>query len=92
MNLYNPASPGEILSEYLDGLTVTEAAKKLDVTRVNLSKILNGHTGISPEMSLKLGKAFDTSPLYWLNINNQYELWKLSQKKDEILEAVTPFY
>ena len=46
MNLYNPASPGEILSEYLDGFTVTEAAKKLDVTRVNLSKILNGHTEI----------------------------------------------
>lgn len=92
MNLYNPASPGEILSAYLDGLTVTEAAKKLDVTRVNLSKILNGHTGISTEMSLKLSKAFDTSPTYWLNINNQYELWKLSQREDEILANVTPIY
>ncbi len=91
MNLYNPASPGEILSEYLEGLTVTEAAKRLDVTRVNLSKILNGHTGISPEMSLKLAKAFSTSPNYWLNINNQYELWKLNLKKDEILKAVTAF-
>lgn len=92
MNFYNPVSPGEILSDYLDGLTVTEAAKKLAVTRVNLSNIINGHTGISPEMSLKLSKAFDTSPLYWLNLNNQYELWKLSQKKDEILKSVTAFY
>jgi len=92
MNLYNPASPGEILSAYLDGLTVTDAAKKLDVTRVNLSKILNGHTGISTEMSLKLSKAFDTSPIFWLNINNQYELWKLSQREDEILANVTPIY
>jgi len=92
MNLYNPASPGEILSAYLDGLTVTDAAKKLDVTRVNLSKILNGHTGISTEMSLKLSKAFDTSPIFWLNINNQYELWKLSQREDEILANVIPIY
>ncbi len=91
MNLFSPASPGEILSEYLDGLTVTEAAKKLAVTRVNLSNILHGHTGISPEMSLKLSKAFGTSALYWLNLNNQYELWKLDQRKDEILEAVKVF-
>lgn len=89
MKLHNPASPGRILSLYLDGLTVTDAAKKLDVTRVNLSKILNGHSGISPEMALKLSKAFDTSPVFWLNLNNQYELWKLSQKKDEILANVT---
>lgn len=92
MNLYNPASPGQILSEYLDGLTVTEAAKRLAITRVNLSNILNGHTGISAEMALKLGKGLDTSPLYWLNINNQYELWKLNLKKDEILGNVTTLY
>jgi antitoxin HigA-1 len=89
MKLHNPASPGRILSLYLDGLTVTEAAKKLDVTRVNLSKILNGHSGISPEMALKLSKAFDNSPMFWLNLNSQYELWKLSQKQDEILANVT---
>ena len=88
MRMHNPAPPSVILSKYLEGLTVTEAAKKLDVTRVSLSRILNGHSGISPEMALKLSKALNTSPLFWLNLNSQYELWKLKQKEDEILTNV----
>jgi addiction module HigA family antidote len=77
--MYNPAHPGEILKElYLEplGLSVTETAKGLGIARKSLSEIINGHYGISVEMSMRLAKAFDTSPESWLNMQQQYDLWK----------------
>ena len=68
---HSPPHPGEILWEfYLEalGLNITEASEKLFITRPNLSAILNGKAGISPLMAIKLAKAFDTSPHYWLNL------------------------
>lgn len=62
MNMHNPAHPGEVLKEYLDGISVTLAAQKLGVTRATLSRILNGHSGISAEMALRLAAALNTSP------------------------------
>ena len=65
MNMHNPPHPGEIIRELcLEplGLSVTDAAKALDVSRKTLSSILNGRSGISPEMALRLSKAFNTSP------------------------------
>lgn len=85
MKMYNPAHPGEILKElYLDplNLTVTEAAKGLQVTRKTLSMIVNGRASVSPEMALKLAKAFDTTPQSWLNLQQQYNLWQLEQEVD----------
>jgi addiction module HigA family antidote len=58
---------------------VTDAAKALGITRKTLSAILNGHSGISPEMALRLGKAFSTSPESWLNQQVQYDLWEAEQ-------------
>jgi len=55
-------------------LTVTEAAEALGVSRKTLSAILNGRSGISPEMAIRLGKAFDTSAESWLNQQMQYDL------------------
>jgi len=63
--MFNPPHPGEVLRELcLDPLelTVTEAAKALGVSRKTLSALLNGRSGISPEMAIRLSKAFDTSP------------------------------
>lgn len=77
--MHNPAHPGEILKElYLEplGLSITAAAKGLGITRKSLSEIINGHYGISVEMSIRLSKAFNTSPESWLNIQQQYDLWK----------------
>ena len=77
--MYNPAHPGEILKElYLDplGLSITAAAKGLGISRKSLSEIINGHYGISVEMSMRLSKAFNTSPESWLNMQQQYDLWK----------------
>jgi len=61
------------------GISVTDAAKALGVARKTLSSILNGRSGISPEMAIRLGKAFDTSPESWLNQQVQYDLWEAMQ-------------
>ena len=61
MSMHNPAHPGEVLKELCIeplSISVTEAALRLRVTRKTLSSILNGHSGISPEMALRLAKAF----------------------------------
>lgn len=60
-------------------LTVTEVAEALGVSQTNLSAILNGRASISPEMAIRLGKAFDTSPESWLTQQMQYDLWQAEQ-------------
>ena len=78
MNMHNPPHPGQVLRELCIeplGLTVTQAAEGLGVSRKTLSAILNGRAGISPEMAIRLSKAFETSPESWLNQQVQYDLW-----------------
>jgi len=78
MRMHNPPHPGEILRELcLEPLelSVTRTAEALGVSRKTLSSILNGRAGISPEMALRLAKAFDTTPESWLNQQMQYDLW-----------------
>ena len=78
MNMHNPPHPGEILRELcLEPLevTVTDAAEALGVSRKTLSAILNCRSGISPEMAIRLAKAFDTTPESWMNQQMQYDLW-----------------
>ncbi len=97
MKIHNPSHPGEVIKalclEPL-GLSVTDAAKGLGVSRKTLSAILNGRAGISPEMALRLAKAFDTSPESWLNQQMQYDLWVAEQNLGELnvekLNITTP--
>jgi antitoxin HigA-1 len=82
MKMHNPPHPGEVLKELCIeplNLTVTETAEALGVSRKTLSAILNGRSGISPEMAIRLGKAFGTSPESWLNQQMQYDLWQTEQ-------------
>ena len=82
MRMHNPPHPGEVLRELcLEplGISVTDAAEALGVSRKTLSSILNGRFCISPEMATRLAKAFDTSPESWLNQQVQYDLWKAEQ-------------
>ncbi|CDG19979.1 putative counterpart of the neighbouring HigB-like protein [Xenorhabdus poinarii G6] len=79
--MYNPAHPGIVLREYLGDISVTEAAKALGVTRAALSRILNGNTGISADMALRLEVALGTSAEMWTNMQSQYELWQASQQQ-----------
>ncbi|TFH13134.1 MAG: addiction module antidote protein, HigA family [Lentisphaerales bacterium] len=87
MRMHNPPHPGEVLRELcLEplGLSVTDAAEALGVARKTLSAILNGRSGISPEMAIRLGMAFDTTPESWLNQQVQYDLWVAEQRSKEM--------
>ncbi len=87
MLMHNPPHPGDILKELcLEplGLTVTEAAKGLGISRKTLSAILNGKSGISPEMAVRLSIAFNTSSESWLNQQTQYDLWKAEQHRKDL--------
>lgn len=81
MRMHNPPHPGRVLREYLGSLSVTEAAKHLGVTRVALSRVLNGAAGISAEMALRLSEALGTTPDLWLGMQAQYDLWQTSRKR-----------
>lgn len=87
--MHNPPHPGKVLREYLGALSVTEAAKHLGVTRVSLSRILNGAAGISAEMAISLSEALGTTPELWLGMQTQYELWKISQKRRKRVARLT---
>ncbi len=81
--MHNPPHPGEVIRELCLtplGLSVTAAAKALGVTRKTFSELLNGKSGISPEMALRLSIAFKTTPESWLNQQMQYDLWKARRK------------
>ncbi|GBD91883.1 putative HTH-type transcriptional regulator YddM [bacterium BMS3Abin04] len=83
MKMHNPEHPGEILKElYIKPLniTITEAAKALGVTRNTLSELINGHSGISTEMALRLSKTFNTTPELWLNMQQNFNLSKARKK------------
>jgi len=87
MQMHNPPHPGEaIRSLCLEplGISVTDAAEALGVTRKTLSAILNGRAGISPEMALRLSIAFDTSPESWMNQQTQYDLWLAKKEKKHL--------
>ena len=76
MSMKNPAHPGVLIKDNIEalGLTITEAALKLGISRTTLSEIVNGRAGISPGMALKLGKAFSTTPEFWVNMQAYYDL------------------
>jgi addiction module HigA family antidote len=85
--MHAPLHPGEIVkNELIDatGMTVTEASGKLGVSRAALSRLLNHHAGISPEMALRLSKLFNTSIEMWMNIQSQYDTWKISKLAKKI--------
>ena len=78
--MHNPSHPGRILASYMTGHTVKEVAEHLGVTRTALSRVLNGHAGVSAEMALRLGQTFNTDPQMWLALQMQRDLWVASQK------------
>ena len=69
------------MREYLGEKSVTDAARHLGVTRVALSRILNGSAGISADMALRLSDALGTAPELWTGMQAQYDLWRASRRK-----------
>jgi addiction module HigA family antidote len=81
-----PTHPGEVLLEDVIkplGLTVTEAAKNLGVSRKTLSELVNQKAALSPEMALRIAKATNTSPESWLNMQTKLNLWNALQHEPE---------
>lgn len=76
--MHNPLHPGEIVRDALFNetgiISVGEAAKKLGVTRITLSRLLNGHSGISAEMAYRLSLFLGTSAEMWFNVQRDYDL------------------
>jgi addiction module HigA family antidote len=79
--MHNPAHPGLVLREWLpEKMTVTGAAADLQISRVMLSKVLNGHASISAGMALRLAAWLGTSPDLWLGMQTQWDLWQAEQQ------------
>jgi len=77
MAMYNPAHPGEVLRDYLGETDVTSLARRLKVARTTLSRLLNGHAGISAAMAIRLAAILpNTSPEFWLRMQMNYDLWQ----------------
>lgn len=88
MRMHNPPHPGLVLREYLGDIPVSTAAEHLRVTRVTLSRLLNGKAGISASMALRLAGALGTSPELWMNMQSQFDLWQAMKRKQR---TVQPF-
>ena len=87
--MYTPPHPGETLREFLpDGMTIEEVARRLGVSRVQLSRVLNGRSSISADMAIRIGLLTNTTPESWLAGQTKWDLWQASQKP---LPTVEPF-
>lgn len=80
-NMHNPPHPGHVLREWIpEKMSVTEAAKALQISRVSLSKILNANSNISAEMAIRLSLWLGTSSDVWLTMQVKYDLWQAEKK------------
>ncbi len=82
--MYNPPHPGEIIKEDVleaEGISVTEASRQLGVSRVTLSRLLNGKSGISVDMALRLSQWLGTTPELWLRMQDSCDLWQAGKTK-----------
>ncbi len=86
MPMKNPPHPGGVVKDCLGDLklTVTEAASILDVTRPTLSRVVNGRAAISPEMAIRLSKAFGSTAEMWLRMQSAYDLAQARRHIDAI--------
>jgi antitoxin HigA-1 len=91
MSMHNPAHPGELLRAWIEGgnLTVTLLADHIGVTRATLSRIINGHAGITAEMDLRLHQALGTREGLWLDLQTQRDLWVAKQNKSPRIKRLT---
>jgi addiction module HigA family antidote len=87
MPMKNPPHPGRSIQiDCLEplGLTITEGATVLGVARSTLSRVINGQSAITPEMAIRLAKAFGSTPETWLKMQQAYDLAQMKAKEDDI--------
>ena len=83
MTMHNPSHPGLIIRDDVLPdlqLSVNEAAEQLGVSRVTLSRVINGRSAITAEMALRVGKWVGNGPEIWLRMQGQYDLWQARKK------------
>ncbi len=87
--MHNPAHPGEVLREWLpEGMTITKAAKELQISRAMLSKVLNGKAGVTAGMALRLSVWLGTTPDVWLGMQTQCDLWQAEQQPIPVIKPL----
>ena len=89
--IHNHPHPGEILKETVFEpleLSVTDAAERLAVSRVGLSRVINGKAGISPDLALRLEKAGVSTARFWVNLQANYDLWRAMQRERPVVRAL----
>ena len=86
--MHNPASPGELLREFMGDHSVTELAQHIGVARATVSRILNGRTAVTMDLSIRLGEAFRLSPDFFAKAQIQHDLWEASQKKRRKIKPI----
>jgi addiction module HigA family antidote len=92
--MHNPAHPGEVLRDgvFTDtGLTVTAFARRIGVSRVQLSRLLNGKAAMTAEMALRLADALGGSAESWLTMQANYDLWQARQKPRPKIEPLSAY-
>ena len=89
--MHNPPHPGELLREEVIaalGLSVTEAANRLAMSRVALSRVLNGKAAISPDLALRLEQAGTSTARAWLAMQSNYDLWRARQHVQPVVRRL----
>lgn len=89
--MFNPPHPGEVLKDGVfegGGISVTDAARQLGVSRVQLSRLLNGRAGVSADMAIRLAMWLGGSPESWLRMQTDYDLWQSQQRGRPIVKRL----
>jgi addiction module HigA family antidote len=84
---------GELLREDVLlplGIEVTDAAQRLGMSRTTLSRIINGHAGISPDLAIRLERAGISTARFWMNLQSNYELAQAQQRKQPAVQRLLP--
>lgn len=83
MTMHNPAHPALAIRDILipdNNLTITQTAAAMNISRENLSRLINGHVNITPDMALRIAHVFGGTPDIWMRTQLAYDLWHAQQK------------
>ncbi|MDF3836396.1 HigA family addiction module antitoxin [Cupriavidus basilensis] len=89
--MHKPPHPGSVLAEWLAGLddmTITAFAEHIEVTRATLSRIVNGHAAITPDIAIRLEEALGASREMWCGMQTAYDLWMAARKPRKRIKPV----
>ncbi len=93
MRMHNPPHPGEVLRDGVftdSGISVTDFAERLGITRVTLSRLLNGRAGVSADMALRLAAALGGTAQSWLHMQANYDLWHAEKSLRREVARIAP--